>query len=108
MTPPTGLEMPLEGKSQVNLSEMEDLREAITRHIRYTLVRPNQGLNASDYLKPVSLAIRERLVDKLIETENRYNATDSKRLYYLSMEFLMGRSLGDNLCNLQLWEECKQ
>jgi starch phosphorylase len=86
---------------------MEDLREAITRHIRYTLVRPNQGLNASDYLKPLSLAIRERLVDKLIETEARYTSSDTKRLYYLSMEFLMGRSLGDNLCNLQLWEECK-
>ena len=38
----------------------------------------------------------------MLETESRYRHKDSKRLYYLSMEFLMGRSLGDNLSNLRV------
>jgi starch phosphorylase len=86
----------------------EVLREAILRHVRYTLIRPTSELKPADYLKPVSLAIRDRIVDRMLETESRYRHKDSKRLYYLSMEFLMGRSLGDNLSNLRLEELCRE
>jgi starch phosphorylase len=92
--------------SQVRPAEV--LREAILRHVRYTLVRPTSELTPADYLKPVSLAIRDRIVDRMMETESRYRHKDSKRLYYLSMEFLMGRSLGDNLSNLRLEELCSE
>jgi starch phosphorylase len=92
--------------SQVN--SVDDLRESISRHIRYTLGRSESNLTAADLLKPVSLAIRDRLIDKLMETEQRYESSDAKRLYYLSMEFLMGRSLGDNLVNIRLVEYCRK
>ena len=92
--------------SQVRPAEV--LREAILRHVRYTLVRPTSELKPADYLKPVSLAIRDRIVDRLLETEARYRHKDSKRLYYLSMEFLMGRSLGDNISNLRVEELCRE
>jgi starch phosphorylase len=86
----------------------EVLREAILRHIRYTLVRPTSELKASDYLIPVSLAVRDRIVDRLLDTETRYRHKNQKRLYYLSMEFLMGRSLSDNLSNLRAEELCRE
>jgi glycogen phosphorylase len=86
----------------------EVLREAILRHIRYTLVRPTLGLTPADYLKPVSLAIRDRVVERMLETDSRYRHKDPKRLYYLSMEFLMGRSLADNISNLRLEELCRE
>ncbi len=92
--------------SQVRPAEV--LREAILRHVRYTLVRPTSELKPADYLKPVSLAIRDRLVDRMLETESRYRHKDSKKLYYLSMEFLMGRSLGDNLSNLRVEDMCRE
>jgi starch phosphorylase len=92
--------------SQVRPAEV--LREAILRHVRYTLVRPTSELKPADYLKPVSLAIRDRIVDRMLETESRYRHKDSKKLYYLSMEFLMGRSLGDNLSNLRVEELCRE
>jgi len=92
--------------AQVRTAEM--LREAILRHVRYTLVRPTSDLKAADYLKPVSLAIRDRIVDRMLETDSRFRHKDAKRLYYLSMEFLMGRSLGDNLSNLRIEELCRE
>ena len=92
--------------SQVRPAEV--LREAILRHVRYTLVRPTLGLSPADYLKPVALAIRDRIVERLLETELRYRHKDPKRVYYLSMEFLMGRSLGDNISNLRMEELCRE
>jgi starch phosphorylase len=85
----------------------ELLRESIVNRIQYTLVRPMSGLKPVDYLKPVSLAIRDRIIDTMLETESRFRHKDAKRLYYLSMEFLMGRSLGDNLSNLRIEELCR-
>src|SRR3954468_11208073 len=87
---------------------VEELRESIARHIRYTLARDERRLSAVDLFKPVSLAIRDRLIDRMIDTDERFQHADAKRLYYLSMEFLMGRSLGDSLCNLKLEEHCRE
>ena len=84
-----------------------ELRDSILRHVRYTLARPDKALVPRELFKPVSLAIRDLMIDRLLETEQRYRELDSKRLYYLSMEFLMGRWLSDNLCNLGLMEKCQ-
>ncbi len=85
----------------------DPLRESILRHIRYTLARPSGDLTPRELFKPVSLAIRDLLIDRLLKTEQRYREQDAKRLHYLSLEFLMGRWLSDNLCNLRLHEHCR-
>jgi len=84
------------------------LREAIVRHARYSLGLEPDDLDREDVYRAVSLAVREFLVDGMLATEKRYAAHDAKRLYYLSMEFLVGRSLGNNLLNLGLFEACRQ
>ena len=86
--------------SQVRPADV--LRDAIEFHLRYTFVRGGESLIPAEMLAPLSLAIRDQLVDRMLETEQRYSKTDAKRLYYLSMEFLMGRLLGDTMCNLRL------
>ena len=86
----------------------ESLRDSILRHVRYTLARASGDLTARELFKPVSLAIRDLLIDRLLLTEQRYRAQDAKRVHYLSLEFLMGRWLSDNLCNLGLNEPCRQ
>jgi glycogen phosphorylase len=85
----------------------EPLRESILRHIHYTLARAEGQVVPRELFKPVSLAIRDLLVDGLLKTEQRYREQKLKRLGYLSMEFLMGRWLSDNLCNLRLMEPCR-
>ncbi|HEX3154507.1 MAG TPA: glycogen/starch/alpha-glucan family phosphorylase, partial [Candidatus Angelobacter sp.] len=60
-----------------------------------------------ELFKPLSLTIRDYLIDALLKTERRYREANVKRLGYLSMEFLMGRWLSDNLCNLGLGDPCR-
>lgn len=85
----------------------EPLRESILRHIHYTLARAENNLVPRELFKPLSLTIRDCLIDGLLKTERRYRENNVKRLGYLSMEFLMGRWLSDNLCNLGLGEQCR-
>lgn len=77
-------------------------RESILRHVRYSLAGDWQSLDARERLHAVSLAVRDRLIEGLLETEQRVEEQDAKRLYYFSMEFLMGRSLANNVYNLGL------
>jgi len=85
----------------------EPLRESILRHIHYTLARTEGSLVPQELYKPLSLTIRDYLIDGVLKTEQRYHEQKAKRLGYLSMEFLMGRWLSDNLCNLGLMEPCR-
>ena len=55
----------------------------------------------------MSVAVRRPTLDAMRESERRYLEQDSKRLHYLSMEFLMGRLLGNNLTNLGLYDEAR-
>ncbi|HOU77750.1 MAG TPA: glycogen/starch/alpha-glucan phosphorylase [Syntrophales bacterium] len=80
------------------------IMEDLYRHLRYTLGKDRREASAGDYFKSLCLAVRDRLIDGMIETERRYVREDRKRVYYLSLEFLIGRSLGNNLLNLRLYE----
>jgi glycogen phosphorylase len=84
------------------------LRNAIRYHVSYSLAKPWQSASSRDIFQAVSLAVREWITDRMVETEERYRHADAKRLYYLSMEFLMGRSLGNNLYNLGIFDLCQR
>jgi len=87
--------------------EAGSFRYAILRHVRYSLGREWGELSGRELFHAVSLAVRDRIVDAMLATERRYRERDEKRVYYLSMEFLMGRSLGNNLHNLGLYDICR-
>jgi starch phosphorylase len=78
------------------------LSAAIHHHLKYSLEKTRENCSQGELFLAVGLALRDRLVDYMWETEARYRKTDAKRLYYLSMEFLMGRSLDTNLANMGL------
>jgi starch phosphorylase len=83
------------------------LEDSICQHVRYSLGKECHKLSGHDLFLAAALAVRDRLVDKMLRTEERYQKADAKRLYYLSMEFLMGRSLGNNLSNLRILDNCQ-
>ncbi len=56
----------------------------------------------------VSYAIKDTIIDNWLATQKAYDEKDPKIVYYMSMEFLMGRALGNNLINLQAYEGVKE
>src|SRR5438046_8191287 len=97
----------MNGFDQAGPDTAEKLKQAILWRVRYTMGREPETLHPPEWLKPVSFGVRDRLIDSMLSTEDRYIAADAKRLYYISMEFLMGRTLGDSLCNLRLLDMCR-
>jgi starch phosphorylase len=82
-------------------------RDAIERHARYSLAQPWDRLSPRQLFECVSLAVRDLLVDRRLATDARVRRTDAKQLYYLSIEYLPGRLLTNNLINLGVYEICR-
>ncbi len=95
-------------RADLSASTRAWLDEALHRYARYTLGKKWADLSKRDMLLALTLAVRERLLDAMIETEERYSQADAKRIYYLSLEFLIGRSLENNLCNLGILDETRE
>ncbi len=91
---------PARPDAPLRLPSREQFLEMVKRHARYSLGKEWGPLSSQNLLQAVSLAVRDLMVDRMLETERRYRDSDAKRVYYLSMEFLVGRSLGNNLVNL--------
>jgi starch phosphorylase len=89
-------------------TEKAQLRDAISWHVTYSLGMTADQLTPREMYRAVALAVRDRMVEQMLATQRRYQQADSKRLYYLSLEFLIGRSLHNNLVNLELLETCKE
>ncbi len=84
------------------------LKQALMNHVTYSLGTTVEQLSPRDRFLAVALAVRDRMIEDLLETDRRVASADCKRLYYLSMEFLLGRSLHNNLANLGLLDEARQ
>lgn len=81
---------------------------SFAHHLKFSLAKDEYSATALDCLKSLALTVRDRLVERWIETQQTYYNKDAKRVYYLSMEFLIGRSLGNALINLDLQDSAEQ
>lgn len=82
------------------------LSNQFAEHLEFDLVRDKITATPEDAYHSLSLSIRDRLVRRWIRTQQRYKEEDVKRVYYLSLEFLMGRLLGNALINMNFYDEC--
>jgi starch phosphorylase len=81
-------------------TRVEALKHGIESHVRHTLARDGASATERDIYMSTALAVRDRLSERWAATNARYQHRDVKRIYYLSLEFLIGRTLGNALINL--------
>jgi starch phosphorylase len=89
-------------------SQVKEMKDAIERQLRLTLARHLDNATKREIWMATCLAVREKVVDRFIETQATHNREDARRVYYLSLEYLMGRLLNSNLCNLGLFKATEQ
>ena len=82
--------------------EAERLRAEVLRSLLYDLGKSRVAARERDWSMAVAYAVRERIVDRWIDQARDHYANGAKQVYYLSMEFLTGRLLRDNVVNLGL------
>jgi starch phosphorylase len=91
-----------------HVAESASFRQEFLRHVTFALGERVDGLSAREAFRAAALVVRDRMTAQRLATEQRYRAAAAKkRLYYLSLEFLIGRSLVANLINLGLLDECR-
>lgn len=84
------------------------IKEGFREHLRYTLAKDEYSKTEWDQYRSVVLAIMDRLHDKWLDTQQKYHNDDAKRVYYISMEFLIGRMLDNALINLGIQEDVRE
>jgi len=89
-------------------NDLGSLRKSLSNRLIYSLGKDPITATDRDWLHTVTYVVRDRLMERWIETMRSYYETDSKRVYYLSMEFLTGRLLINSLTNMGFEKECRQ
>jgi starch phosphorylase len=87
---------------------VKELRGSFVQHLRRTLAKDRYTATTRDRYYAFALAVRDRLIERWLATQQMHHNRLVKRIYYLSLEFLIGRSLVHNVMNLRLEEACRQ
>jgi starch phosphorylase len=85
-------------------TDAEALKRAFADHLQYSQGRDEHTATALDRYFAVANGVRDRMMRRWIQTQQAYYKEDAKRVYYLSLEFLMGKALENNLLGLGLYD----
>jgi len=93
------------------IAQMEDVvnvKKSFNKHLHYTIIKDRHVSTKRDYYFSLANVVKDRLVSRWIRTQQHYYEIDPKRVYYLSMEFYMGRSLTNTMINLGIQGACDE
>uniref|UniRef100_A0A667Y183 Alpha-1,4 glucan phosphorylase n=1 Tax=Myripristis murdjan TaxID=586833 RepID=A0A667Y183_9TELE len=90
------------------VENVADLKTNFNRHLHFTLVKDRNVATKRDYYFALANTVRDHLVGRWIRTQQHYYEKDPKRVYYLSLEFYMGRTLQNTMVNLALENACDE
>ncbi len=81
------------------------MKEAILHYLKFKMGRDLETATRRDWWMSTATAVRDRMIERGLDTYKRHRRQNVRRLYYLSMEYLLGRLLTNNLVNLGLYED---
>ncbi|MBV2122039.1 MAG: glycogen/starch/alpha-glucan phosphorylase [Candidatus Thiodiazotropha sp. (ex Ctena orbiculata)] len=87
-------------------SDSKAIQRSVSNHLVYTIGKDPFTATDHDWMMAFSHVVRDRLIERWMETQRSYYKHDAKRVYYLSMEFLIGRSLINSLLNMDIYDAC--
>jgi glycogen phosphorylase len=93
-----------ESPGEIRQRDISQMRDAIEQKLYYQVGKNRIAANNRDWYVATALAVRDRVVDGWHRSTDTTYASGAKRVYYMSLEFLIGRLLRDNLANLGLSE----
>jgi starch phosphorylase len=86
-------------------------KEAILRsfasHVEYTLAKDQYSVTSRDFFQAIALSVRDRIADRWNKTQQREFRNAERRVYYLSLEYLVGRLLDDAMLSLGITEQAR-
>ncbi len=86
----------------------ESMKQSVLHQLKFHLAQDVQSSTKRDWWLATSQAVQERIIERMIATQAVHNQQDVRRVYYLSLEFLMGRLFTNSLYNAGIHEETKQ
>uniref|UniRef100_A0A671KS75 Alpha-1,4 glucan phosphorylase n=1 Tax=Sinocyclocheilus anshuiensis TaxID=1608454 RepID=A0A671KS75_9TELE len=90
------------------VENVAELKTNFNRHLHFTLVKDRNVATKRDYYFALAHTVRDHLVGRWIRTQQHYYEKDPKRVYYLSLEFYIGRTLQNTMVNLALENACDE
>ena len=88
--------------------EKKAFKKEVEHNVKALYRRTIDEATPQQLFQAVSYAVKEAIIDDWIATQEQYKKDDPKTVYYMSMEFLMGRALGNNLINMTAYKEVKE
>ena len=85
--------------------EKETFKNDVKENVRTLYRKEIEEATPQQIFQAVSYAVKEAIVDDWLATQKTYEKEDPKTVYYMSMEFLMGRALGNNLINMTAYKD---
>jgi len=88
--------------------DVASIKHALANRMIFSVGKDTYTATDRDWFHSVAYVVRDRLIERWMETMRSYYTDDAKRVYYLSLEFLIGRTLTNSLLNLGFYDECRQ
>ena len=88
--------------------DKEAFKKEILNNIKYLFRKTPETASQQEIFQAVAYASKDMIIDEWLNAHKEYEKQDAKTVYYLSMEFLMGRALGNNLINLTYYDAVKE